>query len=61
MKQKIFGGEINAQEQNQPPSQNINMNEQMASVNNNQLIMVETIFNYEEINLIFRVSFLNEY
>ena len=46
-----FWGEINSQKQNQPPSQNINMNQQMVSVNNNQLIMVEAIFNYEGINI----------
>ena len=43
-------GGINAQEQNQPPAQNINVNGQIAPVNNNQIIMVEAIFNYEGIN-----------
>ena len=44
--------EINAQKQNQPPEQNIDVNGQMAPVNNNQIIMVESIFNYEGINTI---------
>ena len=30
-------GGINAQEQNQPPAQNINVNGQMAPVNNTQI------------------------
>ena len=47
-----LGEEINAQKQNQPPEQNIDVNGQMAPVNNNQIIMVEAIFNYEGINTI---------
>ena len=49
-------GKINAQKQNQPPAQNINVNGQIAPVNNNQIIMVEAIFNYEELTLQFNAG-----
>ena len=55
-----LGEEINAQKQNQPPEQNIDVNGQMAPVNNNQIIMVEAIFNYEGIILIFIDPFQKE-
>ena len=44
-----FVRENNEQELNQPTVQHFNVNGQMASVNNNQVIMVEAIFNYEGI------------